>query len=554
MTRGFSWRLGLWLAFAALWSLVFGAVVLLGQSLARLERSERQARQAAAVEENLRLGLWRIDSLLAPLIAQQMLLQIPASDTTDLAGETEPNAEGMKSAVAGLDRLPIQGSFRWLVSPNEPDDHWHAFEQLQVYQRNHVNMMYAQPMADSNVVELNEGYSSQINRSIAANEFNQRAQNFERNNALVVKNGALLRFNQSNQPLLGFWHRGKLLLIRNVSEGALELEGWELDWPTLRSAMQLAVRDLLPEVDFQPVDDVHAPRSPDMLVSIPCLMIPGAVAGNVQEIAVDREWPVAWVLGLLWICSLATFIVTGWAMAIALRLSDRRAAFVAAVTHELRTPLTTLRLYSEMLSNGMIEDESSRRFYLSTLKNEVDRIGHLVENVFAYAKLERGRGPSSMERMDVQELFERVRPRLEMLCQRTDMQLRLAPDGACVSEVQADRSMIEQILINLVDNAAKHARGSFDPCILMRSLDAGRDVHLVVQDHGPGIAKGRRWWRPFSKTVEQAAESSAPGIGLGLSISHRLARQMGGRLIVESSSSGTTVTLVLPKGSDQGRE
>ena len=75
----------------------------------------------------------------------------------------------------------------------------------------------------------------------------------------------------------------------------------------------------------------------------------------------------------------------------ALSLSERRGTFVSAVTHELRTPLTTFRLYTEMLDEGMVASGESQRNYMKTLRSEADRLGHLVENVLSFARLERGR-------------------------------------------------------------------------------------------------------------------------------------------------------------------
>ena len=72
-------------------------------------------------------------------------------------------------------------------------------------------------------------------------------------------------------------------------------------------------------------------------------------------------------------------------------LSERRGAFVSAVTHELRTPLTTFRMYAEMLAEGMVPSPEARQKYLETLRREADRLAHLVENVLQYARLERGR-------------------------------------------------------------------------------------------------------------------------------------------------------------------
>ncbi len=70
-----------------------------------------------------------------------------------------------------------------------------------------------------------------------------------------------------------------------------------------------------------------------------------------------------------------------------LALSERRASFVSAVTHELRSPLTTFRMYAEMLAEGMVRDEQQRDRYLSTLRQEADRLSHLVDNVLQYARL-----------------------------------------------------------------------------------------------------------------------------------------------------------------------
>ena len=80
-------------------------------------------------------------------------------------------------------------------------------------------------------------------------------------------------------------------------------------------------------------------------------------------------------------------------------LSERRAAFVSSVTHELRTPLTTFRMYAEMLARGMVPDAERRQEYYETLQSESERLTLLVENVLAYARLERGRKPQAQDRV-----------------------------------------------------------------------------------------------------------------------------------------------------------
>src|SRR5262245_32720620 len=138
----------------------------------------------------------------------------------------------------------------------------------------------------------------------------------------------------------------------------------------------------------------------------------------------------------------------------ALSLSERRGAFVSAVTHELRTPLTTFRMYTEMLADGIVADEEKRANYLATLRREAERLSHLVENVLAYARLERGSARSRVESFTVQELIERVKGRLAERAEQAEMNFSVkAKESELRTTVRADATAIEQILFNLIDNA-----------------------------------------------------------------------------------------------------
>jgi signal transduction histidine kinase len=242
---------------------------------------------------------------------------------------------------------------------------------------------------------------------------------------------------------------------------------------------------------------------------------------------------------------LSTAFTTGWLLASVLRWSDRREAFVAAVTHELRTPLTSLQLYTEMLSTGMAKDAATRNSYLQVLQSEVERIGHLVENVFAFARLERGGRPRHAEPTAMLAVLERIERRLVELAQRYGMELEVGSGDGWDATSMIDASMVEQVLINLVDNACKHAKNDSDPRVIVDSSLQGQEVHVSVRDFGPGIPQPRRRWSPFFKSVEHAAET-VHGIGLGLAISQRFARALGGRLEIENLQPGARVTLVLP--------
>ena len=199
-----------------------------------------------------------------------------------------------------------------------------------------------------------------------------------------------------------------------------------------------------------------------------------------------------------------------------------------------------------MLHSGMIRDEATRQSYLATLQNEVERIGHLVENVFAFARLEGGRSIRTTEAASIRSMLDRIQPRLESLAKRFHMELAITDSDAWDSRVAVDPSILEQILVNLVDNASKYARDSEDRTIKLEAVTQDRMVHVSVIDQGPGFAPKSKWRNPFSKSVEQAAES-VHGIGLGLAISHRFAKQLGGRLTIENHAPrGANATLSMP--------
>jgi C4-dicarboxylate-specific signal transduction histidine kinase len=112
-------------------------------------------------------------------------------------------------------------------------------------------------------------------------------------------------------------------------------------------------------------------------------------------------------------------------------------------------------------------------------------------------------------------------------------------EAATDAVVKANPSAVEQILFNLVDNACKYAAASSDKRIHLDAALGNGDVELSIRDHGPGLSQdaSRKLFRPFSKSAREAAHS-APGVGLGLALSRRLARDMGGRLEADRAPAG----------------
>ena len=344
------------------------------------------------------------------------------------------------------------------------------------------------------------------------------------------------------------WIKDALLLTRRVTQrGASLIQGAWVDWPQLRSNLLSAVSDLFPAAALEAAPSGTGGGT-DLLAALPIRFLPGRL-----DIPAPPFWsPLKLSLATAWGC---VFLASA-AVALVLRgmmlLSDRRAAFVSAVTHELRTPLATFKLYSEMLADGLVKDPIKRQAYLETLTTEADRLGHLVENVLSYSRLERGRASDGRIRTTLTDLLDRVEPRLHQRVCTAGAEFSIhhesIPDDF---ELVTDPAAVEQILFNLVDNACKYAVRDALPAPLELNLKlTPATLQIAVRDHGPGLtrAEARKLFRPFHKSAREAAHT-APGVGLGLALCRRLARDLGGTLEIDHSwPHGACFVLTLPAG------
>jgi signal transduction histidine kinase len=173
-----------------------------------------------------------------------------------------------------------------------------------------------------------------------------------------------------------------------------------------------------------------------------------------------------------------------------------------------------------------------------------------VENVLAYARLERGGPGGRIAPVNVATILHKGGDRLADRAQQAGLQLLIEADETTLAaSAEADASAVEQILFNLVDNACKYAQAATNRSLHLEADVDPRRVRLRVRDHGPGIsaAQRARLFQPFRKSADDAARS-APGVGLGLALSRRLARQMRGDLRYEENGErGACFVLTLPR-------
>ena len=341
------------------------------------------------------------------------------------------------------------------------------------------------------------------------------------------------------------WIGDRLILARRVQSGGTTLiQGCWLDWEKLQARMHEEIADLLPNPRLSPVTVDEPPASARLLATLPVQLSVAPPQPNVPTFS-----PMRISLLVAWACVIAAALAAAATLLSVVALSERRAAFVAAVTHELRTPLTTFRMYAEMLAEGMVPDEEQRQRYLETLRVEADRLHHLVENVLQYARLERGSPGRRREQTNLGSLLDRLIARLADRAIQAEMKLQVdLSEADRLAAIAVDVGAVEQILFNLVDNACKYASGSKDRRLRIETEVLPRHFRIRVRDFGPGISsEGRRkLFQPFSKSVHEAAVS-APGVGLGLALCRRLAADMGGRLELLDGNGGAVFELTLPR-------
>ena len=179
---------------------------------------------------------------------------------------------------------------------------------------------------------------------------------------------------------------GQLVMLRTVNiAGNRIVQGVWLDWPAIENLLLSAVNDLLDGAALEPVyaGAVAAAESGQRLASVPAVLDPGRIPAYTIPVVT----PTRAALVVSWTAVLAAVGAIGLVLRTSTELAERRGQFVTAVTHELRTPLTTFCLYTQMLADGMVQGESDREHYLTTLKRESRRLSGIVENVLDYARL-----------------------------------------------------------------------------------------------------------------------------------------------------------------------
>jgi signal transduction histidine kinase len=220
----------------------------------------------------------------------------------------------------------------------------------------------------------------------------------------------------------------------------------------------------------------------------------------------------------------------------------RRDEFLSIASHELKSPLTALQLKLQLLERDGDGGPPKVVARLFEAERQVRRLADLVNTLLDVTRIGADRLELRIDRVDLTEMVQQVCERFREDAERTHTELALPSARPCFG--QWDRSRLEQIITNLVSNALKYGAGR--PVELEVSGDAEL-ARFTIRDHGIGIAPVDQA-RIFDRFERAATAEPFSGLGLGLYISHQIARAHGGELHVWSQpGQGAVFTLVIPR-------
>jgi signal transduction histidine kinase len=275
--------------------------------------------------------------------------------------------------------------------------------------------------------------------------------------------------------------------------------------------------------------------------------------------ATYRAGPVAAIANALWyrqlILGAAPLLVLATCIVLLMTLNRReqklarlQMEFVASVSHELRTPLSAIFSAGENIRDGYVEGQKDLKFYGSILTSQSRRLIDLVDRVLLLASNHSGEKKYSIARIPVPDVLAAVHRNIgdELADQGCTLEQDIDPS---LPDVWGDLSGICVCLQNLIGNATKYGGSDRWICLsaVCEQTDAGAEVAFRIQDHGRGIrpSEFQRIFDPFYRSPDVLA-AKIPGTGLGLALSQKIAKSLGGRISVMSQVGvGSTFTLHL---------
>ncbi|NQU41468.1 MAG: HAMP domain-containing histidine kinase [Lentisphaerae bacterium] len=295
------------------------------------------------------------------------------------------------------------------------------------------------------------------------------------------------------------------------------------------------------------------------------ILVQAAPGVEIRRVATAKTRLYGWGVTLVAVWVLIGIAVVLRQTVVEIHQARQRGEFLLGVSHDLRTPLASMRMLAESLAHGNVREKEQPRF-LETIVSECDRLSRLIERVLYLVRYGQGALVYCHREIDMGEVAQRAVTELKAYA--GSLQLRVDPD---LPHVQGDRAALDQVVLNLLDNAVKYgqkeapsesAASGSPPAgrveVTVEPIERARWpwsrrtrwVRLRVRDFGMGIEKSeqRKIFRRFYRSA-RAHDRNVSGVGLGLALCRHVVHSHGGWIEVESEiGQGTTFGLYLKVG------
>ncbi len=226
-----------------------------------------------------------------------------------------------------------------------------------------------------------------------------------------------------------------------------------------------------------------------------------------------------------------------------LKSARMRQEFTANVSHELKTPLTSISGYSELIENGMAGEGDVIRF-AGEIHHSANRLLSLINDILRLSELDSGEFKITYEDVDLYEVAQDCIYMLDLHAKEHGVQISLKGEHA---KVQVNKSMVEEMIYNLCDNAIRYNQDGGNVWVVVESDH--QEISVLVSDDGIGISEEnqKRIFERFYR-VDKSRSKKTGGTGLGLAIVKHIVEQHGARLELTSAEKiGTTIKIIFEK-------
>ncbi len=227
------------------------------------------------------------------------------------------------------------------------------------------------------------------------------------------------------------------------------------------------------------------------------------------------------------------------------RLETVRRDFISNVSHELRTPLASLKALTETLQDGALSDPDAGPRFLGRISIEVDALTQMAQELLDLSRIESGQVELILAPLAPQSLINSAADRMKMQAERAGLKLLIKCDDD-LPNIRADKSRLEQVLVNLIHNAVKFTKPGGEISIEAGSREAVGGIRFAVRDSGVGIP-AESLSRIFERFYRVDKSRTGSGTGLGLSISKHIIEAHSGKIWAESDEGhGSVFYFVIP--------